>query len=404
MPAANLAAMSIVNSNPGMVSINEGSKLPDILKKIADQYTEFNKISTSKKLIPAEYEIKLIDESQLTSPTPDQLTGLKQALKEMQNTIFRNRPFPEDIGRMYGISPSNVTEQQTGQVQNTGRPTSSGQEFKFAKGTFSDNIINEIMIRTDWFIDQAERYKNNQLGNKAFYGWKIDKKEIIKTQSNQNNKLESGQKIIITISPEEKKAINFLGATADASVSGTQTFRNYEYMFTGKNEDIIRWDIAYDGLYYSELFAGDVPEQLSGLTSQNGYSNPNTSFPILERNNNVNSWKSRQPIKATHSSVGPTAGQAGRVVNNAEQNSTWFFENLLRLSGSQGYLQLEIDIVGDPEWLGAFHQGEMNAAMNYNASPQIGIRFLTPSDVSMGKNGYTYGEFKRADFSGVYSP
>jgi hypothetical protein len=194
----------------------------------------------------------------------------------------------------------------------------------------------------------------------------------------------------------------------------TQVAKEYNYIYTGKNKDIINFDIRFNTAFFSSI-AGDLGQ--AGADSKTAIKNETTSSgqratPSTSKGNasagNLGKTLDRvvtQKNKTTLDGAHPES-QVARMFNDALVNS------------SVDLVMVDLEILGDPYYICDSGMGNYNAlqvpgvlnitadgTMNYeNGEVDIALNFRTPLDY--GPNGYMEfpggGTTPVGEFSGLY--
>ena len=188
-----------------------------------------------------------------------------------------------------------------------------------------------------------------------------------------------------------------------------QVARVYNYMYTGKNNDILNFDLNFDMAFYEAIQVGsdkrDSGTSGSGTTKVNqqvvntGYGEQRPAITASE-------------MRAVNLDLGETAGAFDETT--AIQVARAFNEAIV--NGSVSMITLDMEIKGDPYFIADSGVGNYNAdgtdffnvnednSVDYQGSEvDIMLNFRTPIDIGDGE-GYQFdgASMGLKDFSGLY--
>lgn len=115
--------------------------------------------------------------------------------------------------------------------------------------------------------------------------------------------------------------------------------KEYNYIFTGKNQDIIRLDLTFNNLYYTRITPslGDKLSQLIGTL---------TPSEIDTNRKDLASYVANKIKIAEHPSQGVDI-----VKTNQTMSAVSYMDMKLNSPTNVDMLQLEMEIIGDPDWI-----------------------------------------------------
>lgn len=186
--------------------------------------------------------------------------------------------------------------------------------------------------------------------------------------------------------------------------------KEYQYIYTGKNESIINFDIDFDTMFYTSITADRSKIQTTSVQNQD------------EENQTDSSKEKSKPVRIQNNVVQPVAGQAD-MVNPASPDSKGVLINDFSksmMSNSRGdMITVNLKIIGDPELI---KQDDIfyNPANNPNQKKDIAVdpisnsiifdagevfallKFKTPVDINDTTGLMKFQNFHTSVFSGVY--
>lgn len=440
LPAASQVFFAINQALPSTSSIKENQSLKLALDELSSRYTD------NQKNLPDEFKkVKYVFRVAADNELPENESEAKSIARELEKTIFRGGP-PTDASRITFTKPVNAEQKKDGRISGGKSGTSSlrpalNQNYYTGMGTTAIEALHQIMLKTEFITKQVELARKGE-AKQGIWWYNIRGNMLIDTNKDDKKSphVEQGKTFEYIIEPYKIYVMNDIENNGGCDLM--TTFRNYEYIFTGKNNDIIRWDMSYDGLLYSELQNSEPasttaqPGQPSTNASQSvnatgqkrGTSNQNkVSFPTI---NDISSNGNHQKIyKFNWFSVDPKNGGGTRVQNYQEMQNASFMESLFRQQTSSQQWELDIDIIGDPEYLASFDalsfkrkekksestgikpndkekQDRLSVKQSVvdkwtdNGQYLIGLQFKTPTDVDPVT--LSYKGMRAADLNGIY--
>ena len=441
LPAASQVFFAINQAMPSTSSIKENQKLKDALSELSDRYTD------NQKNLPDEFKkVKYVFRVATDSDLPDNDSEVKSIAKEMENTMFRSGA-PTDASRISFMNPVKPEQKTDGRISGGKAGTSSyrpaaNQNYYTGMGTTAIEALHQIMLKTDFITKQVEMARKGE-AKQGIWWYNIRGNMLINTDKDDKKSphVERGKTFEYIIEPYKIYVMNDMENNGGCNLM--TTFRNYDYIFTGKNNDIIRWDLSYDGLLYTELQdsepasttaqtgqpSTDASQSVNASGQRRGSGNQRkVSFPTI---NDVSSNGNHQKIyKYNWFKVDDKNGGGSRVQNYKEMQNASFMESLFRQQTSSQQWELDIDIIGDPEYLASFDalsfkrktkrspttggikpsteerqsrlltKKDTVDAWTDSGQYLIGLQFKTPTDVD--PRTLSYKGMKAADLNGVY--
>lgn len=186
--------------------------------------------------------------------------------------------------------------------------------------------------------------------------------------------------------------------------------KEYNYMYTGKNQSIINFDIDFDTMFYTAITADRAKIQESTVQNQ------------AKQSETDNSAAAEKPVTVQNKVVVPVSGQAD-MVNAASPDSKGVLINDFSksmLSSSRGdMINIKLKIIGDPELIkqdDVFFNPANNpdqradvvvdpksGSVIYDAGEVFAlVQFRTPVDFNPASGLVEWGAFETSVFSGMY--
>ena len=291
--------------------------------------------------------------------------------------------------------------------------------FKFSQGTDIPNAINQVMLMSDYGRQALTSTQTSNTGKIPW--WRIEAQVyVIPSNANIDKTGVQPKLIVYRVVPFGIDASSFMPPnTANPKVkkAKAQAVKEYNYIYTGKNLDVINFDIKFKASFYSAMSA-DAGKNNEGQQRAKSASGANSAVIA-------------QPAEPESGSKKPLAGEATKEVrydqlktntgtgtsgqNTPENMAAREFQNNV-LNNPFDMVNTTITILGDPYYLGDSGMGNYTAAKSqyenmtsdYSIDYQTGevdviVNFRTPIDIDVSKGAYEFGPTKLVNqFSGLY--
>lgn len=291
-------------------------------------------------------------------------------------------------------------------------------DFKFAQGSTIQDVINQVILMSDYgrqALDQAKRTPQGQI-----VWWRIETQMFLKPLPEDNKKGVKPKLIVFRVLPYLVNASVFMPPNDKAPGLDNQkkeSLKEYNYIYTGKNIDVLDFQINFNTGFYKVLNAdsGKSSETHQGVSQQTG-----GAAEPQGPNKQANPEGSPAPPVGTpnqvqYSGVGTsTAKNGGTGVDDAATIAARQFHDLATTGADM--INLNLTILGDPYYIvdsgvgnytaGATEFQNLNAdgAMDYQTGEvYITVNFRTPIDINTKTGFYNFGDSRPVQqFSGLY--
>jgi len=244
--------------------------------------------------------------------------------------------------------------------------------FQFTQQQKLTTIINQIILSSE-YAKSALDPKN--LVNDFIKWWRLDTQIQIKGVDPLTG--DYAYTYVFRVVPFLVHRSVFSPATAgpmDYSELAKQVVKEYNYIYTGKNVDVLKFDIEVNNLFFTginssaEANSGKVGNQdQKGVVEAPGKETPNnktaTGTKALEVENGRRRVKKDPALLKK-----PTGGQRDQ---DTEQKVAEAFHQSFVSAGSGDLVKVNLEIVGDPYWM------VDSGVSNYFARTSLKSRFLT---------------------------
>lgn len=309
----------------------------NVLEEIGQRITEFaTEIST------------------FNSPSTVNEIGSSRMIEDF-NT-FGTVPFEED-GITFVPGPQGYYRRGSMTVSNDTRV------YNFAANTPITEIINEIILVSQWGQNLIN-YVSDGAGMRPWF--KIHTKVFIKSMSEVDNIGRPSLRYIFEVIPYYVHESIFKSVFNESNVDVLidDAVKAYEYMYTGRNRDILNFEIAFNGHYYKIIPSDGTQQNTELSTTVGGPAFANRS-PVYAPNVNTAS-----EISTIAGELRSTVGElielyraaGGTFIDNSKTRIAQLFKNAL-YNSSHELQALDLTIRGDPYYLNQSDAG------NYVAPP-----------------------------------
>lgn len=289
-------------------------------------------------------------------------------------------------------------------------------EFKFAQGSDIINAINQVILMSEYGKNALK-----QISSEGKVKWWRVEPHMYNMPTNENIPI-TGTKprlVVYRVIPYNVDSSKFLPPNAPRP--GTQNAKDnvvkeYDYIYTGKNTEIIDFNIEFNAGFYTALNAdaganngdSEIVEQLSGADE----GGEDTKNKTAQGRTPV---EGQVPTRALRDSSGTkTRHLGGGGLDDAASLAARQFHDAI----TQGVdmINLSLTILGDPYYLGDGGLGNYSAVAtdneNINADSSMDwqrgiifilINFRTPIDINHETGLYDfYNTASVPQFSGLY--
>lgn len=295
---------------------------------------------------------------------------------------------------------------------------SNTSDFRFKQGSNIINVINQVILQSDY---ARQATSNNQITNEGMIPWWRIETQVYNTSTDANlGKTGEKPKIIVyRVVPYLVHSSRFMPPnTPPPGIDKLkkQAIKEYNYVFTGKNLDILNFNMKFQAGFYQSYTAdsGILNQDVKKQTEESGavdetveraqHSTGNTVIP----DNSMGTQRRYDAISTRTDNAG------GGGIETVETRIARQFHDILTEGADM--LAVEMEIIGDPYYLGDSGMGNYTAPetslININADGTIDyqsgevdliLNFRTPVDLNENTGFYEFGPDKLvAEYSGLY--
>jgi hypothetical protein len=328
-----------------------------------------------------------------------------------QSEIFKDL---NDNGQQPSPLMKNVFDTTKQIIKKTKVKAVKDKTFQFSQSIKIQEIIQEVVIRSDYIQKQlfnGGAPKTDSLGMVDWFRVELHVNDL-----DDNPKLNrQNRHFIYRIVPYKVHLSRFL--PPGKKPAGIENLRNaagrvYNYIYTGKNTDIINLDLEFKSAWVAAA-PGDLGERTGQNNAGQGGANVSTPEPNNALATSLPS-QGREAQASTTTLARP--GDAAKVPggsgsDNSQTAVTRFLQTMLTNDGD--LINLDLTIMGDPYYIPSSGMGNQikqpvtfnllaDNSMNYQSGEvDVVINFRTPVDLDPVKGTYKF--LATVDtFSGLY--
>jgi hypothetical protein len=305
-----------------------------------------------------------------------------------------------------------------GQVYHRGNamPTHTQNDFRFRQGSDIINAINQTIMQSS-YVENMHELIDPKTGNIAW--WRVDVKTYVSSSTINPNTGAFPFILVYEVVPYDANAsaIAPAGVRTPTAETKKQVVKEYNYIYTGKNVDIIKFDIKIHTTFSIPMPA-DVGHNTADIKKS---SDSGQAHETHYKSNPTIAGKEPDKNQLFHRQVNydATDTQSDKKGGGGEESSaTRVAKSFMEaLTVGHDMVNLEFDIVGDPYFLlqsglgnytgissqypNLLHDGSMNYQ---NGEVYITVNFKNPVDLNQSSGMFDTTPVTTAvdHFSGLY--
>lgn len=295
--------------------------------------------------------------------------------------------------------------------------------FRFPQDSDIPNAINQVLLKSDYVEKTLAPEVLTDEGNRQW--WRLDMQVYkITTDANLPHTGEKPKVIVIRIIPYTVHASRV--TSPNVKVKGfdklkKQAVKEYNYIYTGKNADILDFKIFFDNGFITSMLADSFSKNSDIVTgTQSSEEVVNTPLTPVSKGNEPEQANGVIPtITKFFKTITNTDRKGGSGPDSAITRAARLFHDAI--TKTQGdMIELDMTIIGDPYYIAHSGMGNYTGAstknssnllddgsINYqNGEVDIVVNFRTPIDINQGTGLYNFtGTVMSApviSWSGIY--
>lgn len=233
--------------------------------------------------------------------------------------------------------------------------------FTYAQNTRITKIIEDVIISSQW----GQNLYNSTPDDEGFVNWfKIQSKVLVSSNKDQANQTGRFSRNYIYEVVPYKIHGSHIQLTTDSGVNynnlGQAVAKEYNYIFTGENTDILNFDIKFNSAFFLGLNSdtGNLSSShATGGTQDNAATIPEVynQVPLGDGVSNPGGI-AKTGITLTDSS----SGTGGSSIDNNKIRAARRFHDLI-VNSDIDLLELDLEIFGDPYFMADSGMGNYNS-------------------------------------------
>ena len=316
----------------------------------------------------------------------------------------------------------------------------NSSEAKFAQGTDIPNIINQIILASDYGRQALDKDKITDDG--FINWWRIDTQMyVMDTDANIEKTGSKPNLVVYRVIPYKVHHSKFMApnqAAKGVEAIKLQSIKRYDYLYTGKNLDILDFNIEFNAAFYTATSSDSGQNNIDvrrraeagGLAVGEEVRNEDGSVSNFRRNDETGELYDATGLGGgtqTKIELGtvPTTQRSDRITSGSANKGGPGADDPATLAARQFHdavtnaadmVELQMRILGDPFYLGDSGMGNYSAqatnlkglngdgAINHqDGEVYINVRFRNPIDISRRTGLYEFGKGSLVpQFSGLY--
>lgn len=291
----------------------------------------------------------------------------------------------------------------------------ANKEFRFPQGTSITTVISEILLMSEYCRTNVVNGDPKKPGLIKWF--RIESQVFVMESTDENNSLgETPTLTVYRVVPYYVHEHHFMSPSNQPrgyDYLTKQAVKEYNYIYTGKNVDILDFDITINNSAFTTLyadknnFAGDLSPQQRSAVSESSNAISSNSSPAGSDPQQGARAQGRQYEKDTSKVGGPPDDIRSLVAKN-------FHEALMNDYNGE-MINLSMEIMGDPYFIADSGMGNftdkpkssnlnLNGSVNYQSGEvDVVVNFRTPVDIDPTTGYADFGHTELVQgFSGLY--
>ena len=355
----------------------------------------------------------------------------KSSIGEKLSSIAQDPASLNNLGSARIISGAEesgtVPMPQTGQVYDKrnkvmtrAKNTVSNDErvFNYGSGTSILKIIEDVILTSDWGKSIKERAPDE---NGMVPWFRIDAESYLKPNAQQENVFGEDAKVnhykVVEYKVHSSHFQNAGAAGVDYNSLRQNAKKEYNYIYSGENTDIVRFDISFKAAFFQFIQPDSGQLSIDAKTGGTQFNLTQTKPSQLGLNIQPSGANSSTGL-ATQGFVNSssTQGGGGAGIDNSKIRWARKFHDQILGNGSVDLVEVKLEIFGDPYFIvdsGMGNWTDEAGDLNTTAGGQVDyqrsevdviLNFRTPIDYNPDTGGMIYPEdtVPVSQFNGLY--
>jgi len=301
----------------------------------------------------------------------------------------------------------------------------SNCSFKFKQGTSIVDIINRTILLSDYgrnALDVAQRTPESKV-----VWWRVETHTYLIDDDENNITGVKPKLIVFRVVPYEVDGSYVLPVNSKRPQLDNlkkQALKTYDYIYTGKNTEVLDFNIEFNAGFYRALNAdggknnsGNTLAATTGTAAQLSALDEQKRAIISTGSPGASPVTQATPQKQINTTIRtPYYNIGGGGPDDATVVAATQFQELI--TAGTDMINLDLTVLGDPYYLGDSGMGNYSAkgveqfsgitadgGINYQQGQVVvQVNFRTPIDINLNTGFYNFGDTKPvAQFSGLYN-
>jgi len=294
----------------------------------------------------------------------------------------------------FGVEKFSYSEETGVFEQEDIRASQNYRAFTFPQGTTIEKIIEEIIITSSYGQEAATTKIDDKTGNIPWF--RIQTQTYIVPNAETLRRSGEHPKVYVyMVVPYSVHSSAFRGVnTASSGIKDRKILatKEYNYIYTGQNEDILDFKIEINNAFYSSIASGGVDGSADVKTAAKNSaatSTPETYVPNQGQEGVSSDSGSRRSAEDHRT---PTGNEGGGANDNVAISVARQFNEAI-INSNADLLTMELTVLGDPYYMADTGVGNYNAprgetpgvtsdgTMDYQSNEvDVVVNFRTPID------------------------
>jgi hypothetical protein len=407
----------------------------DSLQNVVNRYFKDHAEKLGTKVTPDQIAIvfpKNDNARSAITPAESTATLVSDIVKKVGNIVGES--LTEDKADLNEIGGSSLKFDMTtpgeckapghGEVQEGGKPVSrnrvsvdaASREFRFSQGSTIVNAITQVLLVSEFCAKNA----GGPVDSNGMYTWFRINTETHLLDGLESNLRKTGRPpylMIYRVETYKVHSYKFLGPGSlpkGYANLKNQVIKSYEYLYTGKNVDLLRFDFSIKFGFYQPTYADGGALPKDATQSIKFSAGPNTESRIPQKIGQGVIDSTSGAIQTGSVITTATSGQGGGGGENYTVTRARTMQDVY-INDSVDQSTVNITILGDPYYipqLGVSNSYRRSKQIKFNKADDgsinlisgevdIHIKFQTPNDI--GEDGYAdFRGDNPVTFTGIY--
>jgi len=302
-------------------------------------------------------------------------------------------------------------ETQTNQRQNNESQTANkARSYQFSQNDKITNIIETVMLNSEYARDVAK-----EESVKGFKKWfRIETKTFIDDNKEMECELGRPRRVYVYIvqpyTPHEASTLSSGEKPSNVKNLKSLVKKEYNYFYTGKNEDVLTFDLTFNNAFFNSL-RPDMAQGRESINQETANSGQQQGSEIARPKANCASGDPGGPTELAPPGSPSSGGVPKPTAQGTEARIAQMFHE--RLVNSQvDLITADLEIWGDPYYLptdlGNYSAKPVDPTINSDGGMNfmrnevyILVNFKTPFDYQIGSELMSFPKTV-PEFSGLY--